>query len=139
MAEEQPQAREKATRGDCRNAVLLSDSDIEAMIAQFPRWKLSDDKKSISRSFVAKDFVEAMKFFNQVAEAAEAQNHHPENVGCILMYPKARLSNSNEKRGTHMYLTVSHIHHTRSLHVHQVGHEMFPTSKLIFCSLIDKL
>ncbi|KAJ7294302.1 hypothetical protein O6H91_03G008600 [Diphasiastrum complanatum] len=56
----------------------LSDSDIEAMIAQFPRWKLSDDKKSISRSFVAKDFVEAMKFFNQVAEAAEAQNHHPD-------------------------------------------------------------
>ncbi|KAJ7536976.1 hypothetical protein O6H91_12G090800 [Diphasiastrum complanatum] len=51
---------------------------MEDMIAQFPRWKLSYDRKSISRSIVAKDFVEAIKFFNQVVEAAEAQNHHPD-------------------------------------------------------------
>lgn len=41
-------------------------------------WVLSYDEKSISRSFVAKNWAAAMKFFNDVSALAEAANHHPD-------------------------------------------------------------
>ncbi len=39
-------------------------------------WNLS--KKKISRTFVFKDFKEAMKFVNNVAALAEREGHHPD-------------------------------------------------------------
>lgn len=41
-------------------------------------WVLSNDSKSLSRSFVAKDWSAAMAFLNSVSTAAEAANHHPD-------------------------------------------------------------
>lgn len=41
-------------------------------------WVLSSDSKSLSRSFVAKDWSAAIAFLNSVSEAAEAANHHPD-------------------------------------------------------------
>lgn len=38
-------------------------------------WTLEDNK--LKRSFTFKDFKAAMAFINRVAEAAEAQDHHP--------------------------------------------------------------
>lgn len=48
------------------------------LLAAVPGWKLSDDKTAISRSFVAKNFVAAMEYFNKVAAVAEAEGHHPD-------------------------------------------------------------
>jgi len=39
-------------------------------------WEL--EKKKISRGFEFKDFAEAMKFLNKVAEIAESEGHHPD-------------------------------------------------------------
>lgn len=47
-------------------------------MAALPAWQLSADQASISRRFVAKNFVAAVRFFNQVAEVAEAEGHHPD-------------------------------------------------------------
>lgn len=40
-------------------------------------WCLSEDEKSISRSFPFKDFYQTMAFVNQVAMIAHEQDHHP--------------------------------------------------------------
>lgn len=41
-------------------------------------WEITSDSKSIKRQFKFKDFIEAMRFVNKVAEIAEEQGHHPD-------------------------------------------------------------
>lgn len=51
---------------------------LQQYLAALPAWHLSEDQQSISRRFVAKNFVSAIDFFNAVKEVAEAENHHPD-------------------------------------------------------------
>lgn len=41
-------------------------------------WILSDDKNQIERAFKLKNFAAAFSLMSQVAEIAEAMNHHPD-------------------------------------------------------------
>ncbi len=41
-------------------------------------WELVDDGKKISRQFKLKNFVEAMRLINAVADLAEREQHHPD-------------------------------------------------------------
>lgn len=41
-----------------------------------PGW--AEDGDEISRTFTFKDFAEAMRFVNNVADEAEKANHHPD-------------------------------------------------------------
>ncbi len=41
-------------------------------------WELVDGGKKISRKLKTKDFAEALKIINAVAELAEAEQHHPD-------------------------------------------------------------
>ena len=41
-------------------------------------WNLSKDFKVISSTWKMRDFGAAIKFFNQVAEVAEMEDHHPD-------------------------------------------------------------
>lgn len=41
-------------------------------------WRLSEDGKSIEKTFVFVNFTEAMAFMTRIAFHAEARNHHPE-------------------------------------------------------------
>jgi 4a-hydroxytetrahydrobiopterin dehydratase len=59
-------------------ASLLSDQEIEKLISVLPEWKLSDDKSTITRGFVFKDFSQAWGFMSRVALLAEVQDHHPD-------------------------------------------------------------
>ncbi len=54
---------------------------------EVPEWKVSDDEKKITREFTFKDFVEAMKFVNTVADIAQAEAHHPD---IYIFYNKVR-------------------------------------------------
>lgn len=47
-------------------------------LTALPAWQLSEDNTSISRRFVAKNFVAAIDFFNAVKDVAEAEGHHPD-------------------------------------------------------------
>lgn len=53
-------------------------------------WSLSDDGKSISRSFKFKNYYETMAFVNVAAMVAHQQDHHPDmSVGyntCHIEY-----------------------------------------------------
>jgi 4a-hydroxytetrahydrobiopterin dehydratase len=50
---------------------------INGLLPVVPEWKL-EDTKIIKRGFRFKDFVEAMKFVNKVADIAESEGHHPD-------------------------------------------------------------
>ncbi len=51
---------------------------LAARLRALPLWSLDASGKSISRTFVAKNFVAALSFFNAVGELAEAETHHPD-------------------------------------------------------------
>ena len=63
----------------CRGGTPPLPADkVKEYLAAVPQWTISADGKRISRTFTLKDFVEAMKFVNKVADVAEAQGHHPD-------------------------------------------------------------
>lgn len=65
----------------------LSDDQIETSLKSVPEWVHVGD--SIQRTFQLNDFVQSMKFVTQVAEAAEAANHHPD---ILIRYSRVTLT-----------------------------------------------
>jgi 4a-hydroxytetrahydrobiopterin dehydratase len=55
---------------------VLSPSDLTKALTGLPGW--SGTTEDIQRSFRFADFRAAMKFANEVAELAEAAQHHPD-------------------------------------------------------------
>ncbi len=53
----------------------LTDSEIEQALQRVPEWKL--DGKFITRRYSFAAFPDAIRFVTQVADIAEARNHHP--------------------------------------------------------------
>ena len=56
----------------------LTKEQATELLKQILGWGISQDGKKISRSFKFKNFRETSAFFNQVAEIAESENHHPD-------------------------------------------------------------
>lgn len=54
----------------------LTDAEIQTALASLPGW--TESGIAIERNYQFKDFVEAMKFVNKIADAAEAAGHHPD-------------------------------------------------------------
>ena len=50
----------------------------QRQIAKLNGWRLIQDGKRIRKDWTVKNFMTGMKFFNQVAELAEADGHHPD-------------------------------------------------------------
>jgi len=57
-------------------STVLSDTEIRQALQDLPGW--SKNGNTIERTFQFGNFVQAMDFVNQIAEAAEAANHHPD-------------------------------------------------------------
>jgi 4a-hydroxytetrahydrobiopterin dehydratase len=63
----------------CRGGMPpLSKKDAEAFLAQTPGWRLEDEATRLKRAFEFRDFVEAIRFVNRVADIAESEGHHPD-------------------------------------------------------------
>lgn len=56
----------------------LNKIEAEVLLKQIPGWGLSDDAKSLSRTYKFKDFAEALAFVNRVGTIAESEGHHPD-------------------------------------------------------------
>ncbi|HWO75593.1 MAG TPA: 4a-hydroxytetrahydrobiopterin dehydratase [Bacillus sp. (in: firmicutes)] len=54
----------------------LSQSAIEARLAENPNWKLTDEKW-IERKYRFKDYLNGIEFVQQIANLSEEANHHP--------------------------------------------------------------
>lgn len=50
----------------------------EEMLRGLSSWRMAEDGTSISRAFVARNFVAAMQFLQGVAQVAEEEGHHPD-------------------------------------------------------------
>ena len=46
-------------------------------LSQLKGWSLSSDNRMIHQEYKFKNFKEVVVFFNQVAQIAEEENHHP--------------------------------------------------------------
>jgi len=68
-------------------STVLSEAELQQAIVRLPGWKRSG--KAIERVFQFDNFVKAMEFVNQIAEAAEAINHHPD---ILINYNKVTLT-----------------------------------------------
>ena len=55
---------------------LLSPDDIKIALRDLPGWQLDDHH--LRKEFVFPTFTDAMVFVNEVAQAAEDMNHHPD-------------------------------------------------------------
>lgn len=50
----------------------------EKQLAKLPGWELTADKKRIRKQWTVTNFMEAMRFFGEVAKIAEDDGHHPD-------------------------------------------------------------
>jgi 4a-hydroxytetrahydrobiopterin dehydratase len=56
----------------------MSATDAENALRAIPGWEVQENGTRIHKTYRFKDFVEAMKFVNALADLAEAEGHHPD-------------------------------------------------------------
>jgi 4a-hydroxytetrahydrobiopterin dehydratase len=56
----------------------LTNEQIAEEIRGIPGWTYDSASKNIERTVVRKNFLDAAAFIQQIAEAAEAHDHHPD-------------------------------------------------------------
>ncbi len=62
----------------CRGGIPpMTPEEIKPYLAQLDGWTVDDDRKLV-KSFKFKNFIQAAEFFNQIAQVAEEQGHHPD-------------------------------------------------------------
>jgi len=54
----------------------LEEAKVNELLNQIPNWTLKDGH--LYKKFKFRNFIEAMKFVNEVAEIAENEGHHPD-------------------------------------------------------------
>lgn len=72
----------------------LSEADAASRVTRLTAWQR--DGEAIRRRYKFKDFVEAMRFVNRVADLAEAADHHPD---ILINYNKVTLTLSTHSAG----------------------------------------
>ena len=56
----------------------LSSLEIKNHLKAVADWNVGTDGKTISRTYIMKNFLAAMNFIQQIAAIAESENHHPD-------------------------------------------------------------
>jgi 4a-hydroxytetrahydrobiopterin dehydratase len=74
---------------------VLRDAEVDERLAELPEWRRED--ASLVRELKFSDFGAAIAFVNQVAERAEAANHHPDIL--VHGWNKVRLTLSTHSAG----------------------------------------
>ena len=78
----EPITAAELTRRACRacegGVPPLSPDEVRGYLPAVPNWKTDAELKLISRSWIAKNFMAAIRFFDRVAEVAESEGHHPD-------------------------------------------------------------
>ncbi|NSW56600.1 MAG: 4a-hydroxytetrahydrobiopterin dehydratase [Armatimonadetes bacterium] len=77
-----------------REASPLDEDEVRELSQYIPEWTIEGDK--ITRKLKFANFAEAMAFVNNVADEAEAADHHPD---ITISYNKVSLSLSTHKIG----------------------------------------
>ena len=75
----------------CRDTPIVDGEALDGYLKMLPSWQVNDAKTVITRTFVAKNFVAAIDFFNKVKVVAEEQGHHPDLHLTNYRYASANL------------------------------------------------
>ena len=63
----------------CRGGIPpLPEEKARELAVGAPGWRLEQSATRLERRFEFRDFVEAMRFVNRVADVAEREGHHPD-------------------------------------------------------------
>src|SRR4051812_6537142 len=78
----QPQSSDQLVAKKCvpceGGVPAYSVADAQQQLSRLQGWTLSADQKRIVKKWTAKNFMAGMNFFNQVAQIAEEEQHHPD-------------------------------------------------------------
>ena len=72
----------------------LTERQVRLLLTKVPGWSLRG--RRISRVFIFKDFLQGIRFLNQVVKLAEDMNHHPD---ITINYNRIRLSLTTHDEG----------------------------------------
>jgi len=75
-------------------ATKMTESEVSSALKDVPQW--SEAGEEIQRTYEFKDFAEAMRVVQQVADAAEDMDHHPD---ILIRYNKVTLTLSTHSAG----------------------------------------
>lgn len=56
----------------------MTPAEAEAQLTKLNGWAITPDSQRIRKELVVKNFMAAMRFFNEIAEVAESEGHHPD-------------------------------------------------------------
>jgi 4a-hydroxytetrahydrobiopterin dehydratase len=56
----------------------MTPAEAEAQLAKLTGWAITKDGQRIRKEWVVKNFMAGIRFFNEVAEVAETEGHHPD-------------------------------------------------------------
>jgi 4a-hydroxytetrahydrobiopterin dehydratase len=56
----------------------LTPAEAESQLTRLTGWKLTQQGKRIRKEWTVRNFMAGMRFFNEVAELAESEGHHPD-------------------------------------------------------------
>ena len=59
-------------------AVALTPEQVKDLLPSIFDWHVSSDGNRIRRDWQVRDFMTALAFFQQIAQIAEAEDHHPD-------------------------------------------------------------
>lgn len=65
----------------------LTDVQISLYLKNLPQWKVIDE--ILTKTYEFPEFPDSIKFVNEVADLAEAANHHPD---LLIQYNKVKVS-----------------------------------------------
>lgn len=60
----------------------LSGNERDEALKALPRWRLCGDGRAIERDLRFADFTTAFAFMSEIAQVAEAMDHHPDWSNC---------------------------------------------------------
>jgi len=76
------QSQQQLTAGKCAPCEGGVDpfpaEEAQQQLDELDGWQLSHEGQRIVKKWKVKNFMEAIRFFNAVAETAEAEGHHPD-------------------------------------------------------------
>jgi 4a-hydroxytetrahydrobiopterin dehydratase len=72
----------------------LSDSQIQQQLMRLPSW--TQQNQQLQRTFIFKNFVEAIAFVNQLVEPSEQLQHHPD---LLINYNRVTVTLSTHDAG----------------------------------------
>ncbi len=73
---------------------VLTEEQIHAQLSSLPGWELH--RNEIRKQYTFSGFMDAIRFVNRVAEAAERADHHPD---ILVQYNRVTLTLSTHSEG----------------------------------------